>query len=236
MSEPPRKKAKLSQANMTIINKLESAFRAAANVERAMGQKKYMRNQFEFIGLTSPERRSLQKGVMKQHPIGSIEELIATTEKLWELEERDFAHAGIDLLLFHKSLWTSSTLENFKFFVSTESWWDTVDTLASNCVGSLLQTYPELKPKMRDWITDDCLWVRRVAILHQLKYKTKTDESVLFDFCKQTMHEKDFFIRKAIGWALREYSKTSTEAVRDFIEQNKNQLSPLSIREGSKYI
>mmetsp|Transcript_14133 Transcript_14133/g.17850 ORF Transcript_14133/g.17850 Transcript_14133/m.17850 type:complete len:91 (+) Transcript_14133:1252-1524(+) len=89
---------------------------------------------------------------------------------------------------------------------------------------------------MNEWIQDDHLWIRRTAIIHQLKYKANTNEEMLFRFCKSTMEEEDFFIRKAIGWALREYSKTSNKPVKEFIESNKENLSKLSVREGSKYL
>ena len=108
--------------------------------------------------------------------------------------------------------------------------------MASNGVGWIVGKDPQLQATMERWIEDECLWIRRAAILHQLKYKGETNSDLLFKFCEKTMNEKDFFMRKAIGWALRQYSKYEKEKVAEFIKKNKQYLSPLSIKEGSKYI
>jgi len=120
--------------------------------------------------------------------------------------------------------------------IRTNSWWDTVDTIAPNLVGHLVKTHHELTKLMDQWIEDPYLWIRRAALLHQLRWKEMTDEETLFRYCQKTMHEKDFFIRKAIGWVLREYSKTNPRSVKKFIAKYQSNLSPLSIREGSKYL
>eukprot|EP00012_Vannella_robusta_P012138 CAMPEP_0206194202 /NCGR_PEP_ID=MMETSP0166-20121206/7048_1 /ASSEMBLY_ACC=CAM_ASM_000260 /TAXON_ID=95228 /ORGANISM="Vannella robusta, Strain DIVA3 518/3/11/1/6" /LENGTH=207 /DNA_ID=CAMNT_0053611113 /DNA_START=889 /DNA_END=1509 /DNA_ORIENTATION=+ len=206
---------------MSLINALHKAFQAGGKPARAAGQKKYLRNQFECFGLTSPERRALQKVAVQQHPISDYQSLVDTVHELWKKEERDFHYAGMELWGTYEKLWTTDTLQEFRRCITTHSWWDTVDHLASNCVGKLIQKHPELQKEMNEWIQDDHLWIRRTAIIHQLKYKANTNEEMLFRFCKSTMEEEDFFIRKAIGWALREYSKTSNKPVKEFIESNK---------------
>eukprot|EP00339_Tiarina_fusa_P016118 CAMPEP_0117042210 /NCGR_PEP_ID=MMETSP0472-20121206/29411_1 /TAXON_ID=693140 ORGANISM="Tiarina fusus, Strain LIS" /NCGR_SAMPLE_ID=MMETSP0472 /ASSEMBLY_ACC=CAM_ASM_000603 /LENGTH=222 /DNA_ID=CAMNT_0004753393 /DNA_START=45 /DNA_END=713 /DNA_ORIENTATION=+ len=221
---------------MKLIEALGKSFKESGKAARAAGQKKYLRNQFECFGLTSPERRALQKIAVQKHPIKDYQELVDTVHALWSKEERDFHHSGMELWGTYEKMWTTDTLAEFKKCITCNSWWDTVDHLASNCVGKLIQKYPELQKEMSNWIVDDDLWVRRTALLHQLKYKGKTDEELLFSFCEKTMDEKDFFIRKAVGWVLREYSKTSSDSVKQFIEKNRENLSPLSIREGSKYL
>eukprot|EP01087_Luapelamoeba_hula_P014055 TRINITY_DN4057_c0_g1_i2.p1 TRINITY_DN4057_c0_g1~~TRINITY_DN4057_c0_g1_i2.p1 ORF type:complete len:122 (+),score=10.59 TRINITY_DN4057_c0_g1_i2:413-778(+) len=120
--------------------------------------------------------------------------------------------------------------------IRNKSWWDTVDIIASNLVGSLVTQFPQLSATMDNWISDEHLWVRRTALIHQLKYKAATNTDRLYSYIGQLMHEQDFFIRKAIGWALREYSKTDPDSVRDFIAANDSELSSLSKREGSKYV
>lgn len=125
-------------------------------------------------------------------------------------------------------------LSVFSELAQQRSWWDSVDPLAS-LVGKLLLQYPDLRAKMWDWAKDDCMWIRRVALIHQLTYKEKTDEKMLFELCKQLAHEEEFFIRKAIGWCLRQYSKTKPAVVRAFINENTAILSELSKKEAGKY-
>lgn len=127
-------------------------------------------------------------------------------------------------------------LETFERMLRQKAWWDTVDLISSKLVGLLLQKFPELVRRMENWIQDDFLWIRRCALIFQLSYKAATDEAMLFRFCMLRMHEEGFFIRKAIGWALRQYSKTNPDAVRRFIAENDDGLSNLSKREGSKYV
>lgn len=230
------KKVKLTRTNFKLIEELESAFSKAGDTTRAAGQKKYLRNQFEFFGLTSPERRNLQKPIFTKHPIKEYQELVDTVHEMWMKEERDFQHSAIQLWIKYEKMWTLDTLEEFRRCITTKSWWDTVDDLASNCVGKLISSHPELQKDMNEWIEDENLWTRRTAIIHQLKYKNKTNEEMLFRFCKDRASENDFFIRKAIGWALRQYAKTKSEQVKEFCAENKEILSPLSYKEATKYL
>lgn len=128
---------------------------------------------------------------------------------------------------------------------AVQSWWDTVDCLASNCVGTLLKKdidgggTQRLQEEMDDWVTDENMWKRRTALIHQLRYKDTLDEGRLFIYCERLMHEKEFFIRKAIGWALRNHSRNgpaSRAAVAAFVEKNRSKLAPLSLKEASKYL
>lgn len=235
-SMQPCKKVKLTKTNFKLVDGLAKVFEESGKPLRAAGQKKYLRNQFECFGLTSGERRALQKEIVKKYPITEYQELVDTTHEMWMKEERDFHHAAMELWGTYEKMWTVDTLEEFRRCITTKSWWDTVDHLASNCVGKLITTHPELQKEMNSWIVDENLWIRRTAIIHQLKYKEKTNEQMLFDFCVKTCKETDFFIRKAIGWALRQYSKSSPDSVKEFVIKNKSKLSPLSIKEASKYL
>jgi 3-methyladenine DNA glycosylase AlkD len=126
-------------------------------------------------------------------------------------------------------------IDVFESLITTKSWWDTVDYLASHTMGDHLARHPELIPEYTErWITSDDLWLRRTAILYQLRYKQKTDAGRLFEYISRCKDEKEFFIRKAIGWALREYSKTDEQSVREFVAVSR--LSPLSEREALKYV
>jgi 3-methyladenine DNA glycosylase AlkD len=116
-------------------------------------------------------------------------------------------------------------------FIITRSWWDTVDALATGVVGPLVLRNPELASVMDEWLASANIWLARTAILHQLRYREHTDSERLFSYCLARSADTEFFIRKAIGWALREYSKTDASAVRQFVAENEHNLSGLSKRE-----
>lgn len=219
-----------------LTRKLKKAYKAHRNTQVADGQTRYLKNQFPFLGLQSPVRYQIQKEIFKAHKLKTERELVKVISELWDLKEREYQLAALDLAFYHKKIWSESIFSVFEKLVTSQSWWDTVDYLATRLIGNLLYKYEDLRSEMNSWIDDMDMWKRRVAILHQLKYKSETNAPVLFGFIRKTMHEREFFIRKAIGWALREYSKTEPEKVRAFIQENLGELSPLSLREGSKYL
>lgn len=150
------------------------------------------------------------------------------------MPEREYTYAALDLAVRYRK--KIHHLSFIKTLIETNSWWDSVDILASNVLGYFLDLSPKHLEAMDQWIQDDNFWVRRSALLCQLKWKEKTDQTRLFAYCKECAHESEFFIRKAIGWALREYSKSEPEAVQRFINENCAKLSPLSLREGSRLL
>jgi 3-methyladenine DNA glycosylase AlkD len=217
-----------------LVARLDQDFRQAADSAIASAKGAYMRHQFTFIGLQKPLRSEIQKIAFSLHPPRSEKELIEGLETLWKQEHREFHYAACDFAYQFRRLWSPSILIAFENMIRCHSWWDTVDLIASKLVGTLLSSHPILIPEMDKWIKDDYLWIRRSALLHQLNWKQKTDTKRLFGYCSMLQHEQDFFIRKAIGWVLRQYSKTNPQAVQQFVRQT--QLSPLSIREASKYL
>ncbi|MRX54759.1 hypothetical protein HMPREF3291_08305 [Bacillus sp. HMSC76G11] len=218
---------------MSYAIKLKDVFSQHADQEKSMAMEKYMRHQFRFFGIKSPDRKEITKQFLKQH--GRPDHLSDTVLELWTFEERELLYAAIDLLLLEKKKLVPSDIEWIKHLIITHSWWDTVDLIASNVIGQLATKHPELRGTYIDqWADSDNLWLQRTAILHQLKYKQKTDEAWLYPVLIKHSASKEFFIQKAIGWALREYSKTNPESVRAFIESK--ELSSLSRREGSKYL
>lgn len=221
---------------MNLVHALEKVFLHHKDSEIAGQQKAYLKHQFAFLGIKKPVRALLEKEVFKQFPLASEQDLTDMLRMLWAQEAREFQYAACELAYKYKKLWTPSILTAFEYMIREKSWWDTVDDVAVNLVGLLVQKYPELTDRMDAWIHDEHLWIRRTALLHQLRWKHATNQTRLFDYCFITMHEKDFFIRKAIGWVLREYSKTNPQAVRLFIEQHDACLSGLSIREASRYL
>ena len=162
------------------------------------------------------------------------ENLQETLITLWKLPEREYTYAALDLAQKYRKKLTDLCF--IRYLIETRSWWDSVDFLAAHILGYVVLKTPSLLCDMDKWIEDSNFWIRRSAILCQLKWKEKTDEARLFSYCKKTAHESEFFIRKAIGWSLREYSKTSPQNVAAFIKENHSLLSPLSFREASKHL
>lgn len=218
----------------TPLTTLQQTFEANRNHENAVHMEKYMRDQFPFIGLKSQERRKLSREFMKETKFDaqSIKQLITS---MWELPEREYQYVAVDYLVKHKKRLKEQHIDLIEYLIITKSWWDTVDALASHVVGELFSKYPHLITKRGEkWLNSKNIWLQRTMILFQLKYKEETDEELFYSIIKKLKEIDEFFIQKAIGWALREYSKTNPESVRQFIH-NEN-LSNLAVREGSKYI
>ena len=205
--------------------------RRAKDPEKAEQMSAYMRNQFPFLGIPKPERAKLSREFIK-----------AQTEidwdlvfELWELDEREFQYLAIALLTKLKAQLSIKDMDNLKCLITSKSWWDSVDGL-DILVGDIALREPEAIEIIKQWSTDDDFWLRRIAIDHQLAYKEKTDPDLLSEIITSNFGSDEFFINKAIGWSLREYSKTNPDWVRSFIEKNRDSLAPLSIREASKYL
>jgi len=147
----------------------------------------------------------------------------------------DSAHCAIAYARQHPQFITPSALPLYERMIREGAWWDFVDEIAVNLVGAVLGNFrAKTRPIIERWIDDPDMWIRRTALLSHLKHKNDTDAAQLFDHCIRRAHEREFFIRKAIGWALREYSKTAPRAVRAFLKKNRQRLSRLSYDEGSK--
>ncbi|WP_042167000.1 DNA alkylation repair protein [Paenibacillus gorillae] len=217
------------------IEALEQWLRKHANPEQAVPMQAYMRNQFPFLGLKSPERVELVKSFWKEHGVPKGEELLTAAVELWSLPEREFHYTALNLLDKRKKTAEISDIKVLGKLIVEHSWWDTVDILAAHSIGSLLRKYPELVSDYTErWIQSDNMWLRRTALLYQLRYKESTDTERLFRYMESCKHEEEFFIRKAIGWALREYAKSDEEAVVRYVQGAG--LSPLSVKEALKHI
>ena len=217
-----------------MMARIEGALRAAANPGAAVSMAAYMRDQFAFLGVKLPEQRAATTVALRGLPAPDEADLTAVALACWELPEREFQHVACDLLRRHVKVCGPGFLSTVKQLVTLRSWWDTVDTLAAHTTGPLVRAHPALVTTMDEWATDDNLWLARTAILHQLTYKAATDEGRLFRYCAQQLTHPDFFIRKAIGWALREYGKTAPDAVRAFVANHEDRMSGLSRREALK--
>ncbi|MGM9985787.1 MAG: DNA alkylation repair protein [Bacillaceae bacterium] len=209
-----------------------SIYRNHKDEERAIRMAAYMKNHFSFLGIQKPIRAQLQKEWLKEQ--SKAKEINwGMVEELWDLPEREFQYLALDYLVKMKKYVQQADIDRLKILLVTKSWWDTVDALASHLVGEVCKLYPEvIQSHIKEWTVDDNMWLRRTAILFQLKYKEKTDIGLLTEIILQNNESKEFFINKAVGWALREYAKTNPDWVRSFIANHS--LQPLSVREGSK--
>ena len=204
------------------------------NEEQAQKMSKYMLNKFEYIGIKTPERRKIFKNFFKEY---KNEEKIdwEFVNKCWENKYREFQYVGADYLKNVKDKLTIDDIPKLKQLVLEKSWWDTIDNLDMT-IGALALKDSNVNKILLEWSLDENIWLRRIAIDHQLLRKEKTNTELLEKILKNNLEQTEFFINKAIGWALRDYSKTNPEWVKNFIEKNKENMAKLSIKEASKYL
>ncbi|WP_420573320.1 DNA alkylation repair protein [Kordia sp.] len=216
---------------MEFITQLQTAFEANANADNQQQMQVYMRNLFHFHGIKAPLRKQLTKELVVAHKSFLQENIRDVVNKLYKLPQREYHYTAMEL--YQKFLNKKYNLEDGRFFtrmITTHSWWDSVDFLAKHVFGKYLLQFPEQKRKMLDYYSaNDNMWLNRSAILYQLSYKNETDEVELFKQCTLHKDSEEFFIQKAIGWALREYGKVQPKAVLDFVKSVK--LKELSERE-----
>lgn len=220
-----------------LLRQIEAALRALADPAQAAPMQAYMLNQFAFLGIRSVPRRAALKVLPKLAL--SAAELLALAEDLWQLPEREFHYTAVDMLAQQHKRLDASALPRLLQLVQRDAWWDTVDGLAGVIGDILLQaktTQTDIQQLADDWLTDPHLWVRRVALLHQLGWREQTDAQRLFRYALALSAEKEFFIRKAIGWALRDYARTQPEAVRAFLAQQGHRFSGLTVRAAGKHL
>jgi 3-methyladenine DNA glycosylase AlkD len=220
---------------MILVSTITDIYADLAHEERAKQMRAYMRNQFDFYGIPKPERAVVNKGLFKQFDQLSYPQKEKLVKALWKRPQRELHYFAMEAIARKPAAWLPEAELLFDEMLLTHCWWDTVDFIAVHCCGAYLQLHQEAVPrKVKQWTSHDSFWMHRTALLFQLKYKSKTNEKLLFSLCTKYAREQEFFIRKAIGWVLREYSKTNPAAVQDFIASQP--LSPLSIKEGSKYL
>lgn len=218
------------------VASLQEALEAARDPSRAAGMAAYMRQQFPFLGIPTQERRRIAREALR--PLGRPAEpdLQDLCRALYSLDEREYQYAAVDHAAANIGVCGSTFLAAARWMITTRSWWDTVDGLAARVAGPLVLHDPALAAEMDAWTEDANMWLARSAILHQLRYKDRTDRERLFRYCSKRAPDGEFFIRKAIGWALREYSKTDPEAVAAFVQAQSDALSGLSRREAMLWL
>lgn len=216
------------------LKQLEKKFAENCNPEIAVQMEAYMRNQFRFLGIKAPIRKELLKPFLLKSNRPPIEKLNTIVTSLWESPYREFQFSAMELTSKYNRLLDPDYFTLFEYMITTKSWWDTVDFIASSLVGNLVKRYPDHGMKQINiWRKSENLWLVRTCIIFQLKYKTDVDERLLYSVIEENLEDPDFFIRKAIGWALRQYAKFNPESVLKFV--NSHDLSGLSRREALKH-
>jgi len=215
-----------------LLSELDTLLRPVIQTGRAPAMRAYMRDQFEFLGIATQDRRTAAKPLLKRYKGASAETLLAMVQSLWELPQREYQYVALDLLAMHCRAIQPEHIPALLEFVQHKSWWDTVDGLAA-IIGDILNGRHD---HMDRAIKHQDFWVRRIAILHQLGWREKVDTQRLFSYALSQGQEKEFFIQKAIGWALRDYARHAPNLIRDFVATNKNRLAPLTVREAVKHL
>tara|TARA_B100001250_G_scaffold407497_1_gene428347 strand:- start:325 stop:996 length:672 start_codon:yes stop_codon:yes gene_type:complete len=217
-----------------LISSLEKQFTKYSNPTFAKQQKLYMRNQFNFYGLTAKQRREIQKPLFKEY-ITPLTNLKKTTEILWKKDKRDHQYCAQELILQNINNFNPEDIYLFEYIITAKSWWDTIDFIAPKILGEYFKLYPEKTEKqIEKWLFSNNIWLQRSCLLFQLKYKQNLNTELLTHIIRSLLDSKEFFINKAIGWILREYSKTNQAWVSNFVKKTK--LHHLSTHEALKFI
>lgn len=218
-----------------VLADLRETFTSRADKQVAHDAAAYMRDQFEFLGLKTPLRRELSKGVITHSRELSERELILLCKELWAQPEREFQYVACDLLAKNAPHLSAGYVKrDAPWFIKNKSWWDTVDSVRKS-IEIVVSANPELKSEMEKWIVSKNIRMIRSALIHQLTLGIKTDAKLLFKFCEIQATEKEFFVSKGLGWALRSYSYVDPKAVKKFVKDHP-ELTPLARREGLKAI
>lgn len=208
--------------------------KAHADAQQALAMKKYMKDHFVFYGVKAPLRKTLSSPYFSEFKSLDGKGQKKCIDRLWAQEERECQYIALDFAVKSLKKMDESWLAYWEDKVKEKSWWDTVDAIASHCLGQVMKNNKDAAAKAWQWTEDEDMWMQRSAIIFQLKYKASTNSQLLFDVITAQAENKEFFIRKACGWALREFSRTNPLAVSEFINQYRAILSPLTIKEGER--
>ena len=217
------------------VTSLKTLFEQNADSVQAEPMKKYMRDQFEYLGIKSPQQGALMKEFISRNELPPAADLDPILRDLWSLPQREFQYAATGLLGRLEKKLPAKFIKTIEYLLVTKSWWDTVDTISGGTLGVHFRRFPEIREKyLAKWRLSDNFWLRRACILFQLNYKKETDFDLLCEIIRENLDSKEFFINKAIGWSLRQYARTDPKAVKRFV--NNTPLHPLSRREAMKHL
>lgn len=214
---------------------IRKLFELNADPVKAAGAKAYMKDISEFYGLTAPTRRQVLQEFLKSQGLPQREDLGRLIEYAWNQPQREWQYIAMEITGRLARKGYPNLLVLSEFMITHKSWWDTVDYISPNIAGTVLSKNPGMIQDVTgEWMKSGNKWLQRACLLFQLKYKEKTDSELLFRLCDELSGHPDFFIRKAIGWSLREYSKSNPVAVSEFVKMHT--LSPLSRKEATRLI
>lgn len=205
-----------------------------ADPERAFAMAAYMKTEMPFFGVGTQERRAAVRSAVGRFPVATTDAYREAVLALWGRRHREEKYAAIDVARSSGALITAENLDLYERLIREGAWWDLVDPVAVKLVGGALRADPEAWDRVEGWINDPDRWLRRSVIICQLDHGLSTDAERLFGFCRHLAADRDVFIRKAIGWALRQYARSDADSVRAFLASSG--LSPLSVREASRYL
>ncbi|MDX1468765.1 MAG: DNA alkylation repair protein [Acidimicrobiia bacterium] len=219
------------------VSYVRSALADRADPDKAAAMQAYMKTDMPFYGVQQPGRTPILRAVLGEFRPATRDEYEVLVLGLWNLPHREERYIALGLAVRCTEFVVPYSLPLYKRLIVEGAWWDFVDEVATHLIRPLVVAHPAVTwPEVDTWIDDGDMWLRRSAILCQIGAKEHTDEGRLFAFCAARAHETEFFIRKAIGWALREHAKTNPEAVVRFVNTHREQLSGLSFREATKHI
>lgn len=220
---------------MSYLVEIQKHFEPYADEEQGAAMAAYMKNHFRFLGIKAPLRKELLKDFITNHGKPSREDLSDIIIGLWSLPQREYQYCAMEIAQRSLAKPLPDDMLLITYMLEYKQWWDSVDFIASNLVGNTFSKLPEVRDSyFPTWVKSDDMWLNRTAILYQLKYKNQTDKDRLTAAINPHIESKEFFHQKAIGWALRQYSKFNPDWVQAFIKSN--ELAPLSKREASKYL
>jgi 3-methyladenine DNA glycosylase AlkD len=224
--------------NAALIRALRQALGEAADPAKAPFMQAYMKSEMPYLGVQSVPMRKAAKAAIAAHPLASFEQWRGTVLHLWRnARYREERYAAIELAghRLYRQYQTLDALAMYEEMITSGAWWDFVDSIAAHQIGGLLRRYPaELAPILRQWAAGSDLWKRRSAILAQLQFKRDTDLELLYDCIRPSLGSPEFFLRKGIGWALRQYAWTDSREIQRYVRKHEAQLSPLTKREALK--
>jgi 3-methyladenine DNA glycosylase AlkD len=214
---------------------LKTLFVRHANPKNAGPMKRYMRDQFDYLGLKGPVMAGLLRQHIASHGSPALTDLDAVLRDLWALPQREYQYAATSLLGRMEKRLPAPFIRTLEYLIITKSWWDTVDTISTGALGVHFMRYPKVRERtLARWRKSKNFWLRRACILFQLNYKQETDFPLMQEIIRENLGSKEFFINKAIGWALRQHTRVDPKAVRQFVVETP--LHPLSAREALKWL
>lgn len=216
---------------------ITKSLKASADPDKAVPMARYMKTDMPFYGVQKSGREKIARAIKWHYRPGTFEEYLELVNLLWSKEHREEKYLAIQLARTYRLFITTDSLELYERLIREGAWWDFVDEIAIKLIGPVLRNEPEvMEPVLDEWIEDENMWIRRAALLSQVLHRDKTDKDRLFRYCKARLGDDEKFVQKAIGWALRDYSRANSEAVRSFLMKHGDEMSELAFREAARVL